>query len=222
MCLMTLALDALALPAARRPAFAPAAWFSRVLYSAAAPNRAQTRMANPTDADGALLARARDLDPQALAHIHDQYYPALYRFAYYRTSDADVAADIAAEVFVRFLDALHARRPPQTTLRGWLFGVASHLVADHFRRAPAAELADTLADSHSVPAEVEANLARQDVQAGLRRLTEDQQQVLALRFGDGFSVEETATSLGKTVNATKVLQFRAIEALRRVLKVGHD
>ena len=178
-------------------------------------------MANPPDSDATLLARARDLDAQALAHIHDQYYPALYRFALYRTGDPELAADIAAEVFVRLLDALHARRPPQSTLRGWLFGVAAHLVADHFRRTPAAELSETLAAEHSVPAEAEANLARGEVQAGLRRLTDEQQQVLALRFGDGYSVEETATTLGKSVNATKALQFRAIEALRRVLKVSH-
>ncbi len=181
----------------------------------------QTRMANPPDPDATLLARARDLDAQALAHIHDQFYPALYRFALYRTSDPELAADIAAEVFVRLLDALHGRRPPQTTLRGWLFGVAAHLVADHFRRKPAAELSETLADAHSVPAEAEANLARGEVLAGMRRLTDEQQQVLALRFGDGFSVEETATTLGKSVNATKALQFRALEALRRVLKVNH-
>lgn len=201
-----------------RPAPGPWAAPRLVLYFSAV----HTRMLTSSDSDGALLARARDLDAQALAHIHDQYYPALYRFALYRTSDPDLAADIAAEVFVRLLDALHARRPPQTTLRGWLFGVAAHLVADHFRRAPAAELPETLADSQSVPAEAEANLARTQVQAGLRRLTEEQQQVLALRFGDGFSVEETATTLGKSVNATKALQFRAVEALRRVLKVAHD
>ena len=190
----------------------------RVLYFFAA----QIGMANPPDPDATLLARARDLDAQALGHIHDQYYPALYRFALYRTSDPELAADVAGEVFVRLLDALHARRPPQTTLRGWLFGVAAHLVADHYRRKPAAELSESLADSQSVPGEAEANLARGEVQAGMRRLTEEQQQVLALRFGDGFSVEETATTLGKSVNATKALQFRAIEALRRVLKVDHD
>ncbi len=181
-----------------------------------------TSMANPPDPDATLLACARDLDAQALAQIHDQYYPALYRFALYRTSDPELAADVAGEVFVRLLDALHARRPPQATLRGWLFGVAAHLVADHFRRKPTAELPETLAAAYSVPAEAEANLLRGEVQTGIRRLTEDQQQVLALRFGDGFSVEETATTIGKSVNATKALQFRALEALRRVLKVAHE
>jgi RNA polymerase sigma-70 factor (ECF subfamily) len=179
-------------------------------------------MSVPPESDAALLARARDLDGRALALIHDQYYPALYRFALYRLGETEAAADVAAEVFVRLLDALHAGRAPQTSLRGWLFGVAGHLVADHFRRKPAAPLSDALPDGQSVTGEVEARLTRGAVQTELRRLTDEQQQVLALRFGDGFSVEETAATLGKSVTAVKALQFRAVEALRRALSVNHD
>jgi RNA polymerase sigma-70 factor (ECF subfamily) len=51
----------------------------------------------------------------------------------------------------------------------------------------------------------------------MRRLTPDQQNVLTLRFGNGFSLEQTAKIMGKSVNAVKVLQFRATASLRRVL-----
>ncbi len=169
--------------------------------------------------EATLLARARVLDARALAHIHDRYYPEIYRFALYRTGEAATAEDIAGEVFLRLLNALHAGRPPQTTLRGWLFGVAGHLVADHFRREPAGRLPDTLADGGSLAAEAEENLRRREVQAALRRLTPEQQNVLALRFGDGASLEQTAEALGKSVNTVKQLQFRAVEALRRALAV---
>jgi RNA polymerase sigma-70 factor (ECF subfamily) len=182
-------------------------------------------MTAPPDSDAALLARARDLDGRALALIHDQYYTALYRYALYRLGEPEAAADVAAEVFVRLLDALHRGRAPQTSLRGWLFGVAGHLVVDHYRRRPAAPLSDDLPDpggAQAVAGEAEARLARAAVQAELRRLTDEQQQVLALRFGDGFSVEETATTLGKSVTAVKALQFRAVEALRRALRVQDD
>jgi RNA polymerase sigma-70 factor (ECF subfamily) len=167
--------------------------------------------------EASLLARARELDSRALAQIHDQYYPELYRFARYRTSDDATAEDIVGEVFVRLLDALHAGRAPQTTLRGWLFGVASHLVADHFRRKPALPISDELPASHSPTAEAEERLRQGEVRAALQRLTPEQQNVLALRFGDGFSVEQTAETLGKSVTAVKALQFRAVEALRRAL-----
>jgi len=174
-------------------------------------------------AEAALLARASELDPRALSQIHDELYPEIYRYALYRVGDAEVAADIAAEVFLRLLNTLHTGRPPRTTLRGWLFGVAAHQVADFWRaRHVPLALPDDVPDGHSVAGEVEERLRRGEVQAALRRLTEDQQQILALRFGDGFSVEESASVMGKSVTAVKALQFRAIETLRRHLDVDHD
>ncbi len=171
----------------------------------------------PTEAE--LLAQARRLDARALGQIHDQYYPELYRFALYRTDDPDAAQDIVSEVFVRLLDALHKQRAPQTTLRGWLFGVAAHLVADHFRRKPreSTPLDEDWVSNGSTSAEAETRLQKQAVRRALQRLTAEQQDVLGLRFGDGFSVEQTAEALGKSVTAVKALQFRASESLRRAL-----
>jgi RNA polymerase sigma-70 factor (ECF subfamily) len=169
----------------------------------------------PTEAE--LLAQAQQLDARALGQIHDQYYPELYRFALYRTGDTEAAQDIVSEVFVRLLDALHRRRAPQITLRGWLFGVASHLVADHFRRQPAAALDDGFIANGSTSAEAEFRLQKQAVRRALQSLTTEQQDVLGLRFGDGFSIDQTAAALGKSATAVKALQFRAMEALRRAL-----
>jgi RNA polymerase sigma-70 factor (ECF subfamily) len=173
-------------------------------------------------AEHALLEQARRLDERALSQIHDRYYPEIYRYVLYRTGRTEVADDIASETFLRLLDALHTGRAPRTTLRGWLFGVASNQVADHFRKAP--RESQPLDESYAAPGqpavEAELRLQRQDVRVALRQLTREQQETLALRFGDGFSVEETADAMGKSVNAVKALQFRALEALRRVLGVG--
>ena len=176
--------------------------------------------AEPTEK--ALLEQAQRLVVRALSQIHDRYYAEIYRFALYRTGRTEVADDIAGEVFLRLLDALHNGRAPQTTVRGWLYGVASNLVADHFRKAPreSMPLDDTHAAPHSPAAEAELLILREEVRAAIRQLTREQQETLTLRFGEGFSVEVTAEVMGKSVNAVKALQFRALEALRRVLGVG--
>jgi len=180
-------------------------------------------MVSSIDSEAALLERARTLDGSALGQIHDRYYPEIYRYGLYRLGDPQAAEDVAGEVFLRLLDALHRGRAPQTTLRGWLFGVAAHLVADYFRarRTPAEPLSEAMSNGHSVAAEVEERLQRGQVQTAMRRLTGDQQQVLALRFGDGFSVEKTAEIMQKSVTAVKALQFRAVETLRRLVEVDH-
>jgi RNA polymerase sigma-70 factor (ECF subfamily) len=58
------------------------------------------------------------------------------------------------------------------------------------------------------------------VRAAMLQLTVDQQHVLALRFGSGYSLEETAAILKKKSNAVKALQFRALAALRRAIDGG--
>src|SRR5580765_7872948 len=82
----------------------------------------------------ALLARARQFDTDALAQIHDTYYGPIFRYIAFRVSDHHSAEDLASEVFTRFLAALRQRNPPTTTLRGWLYGVAGHIVSDHLRK----------------------------------------------------------------------------------------
>jgi RNA polymerase sigma-70 factor (ECF subfamily) len=173
--------------------------------------------------DEELLAAARRLDSRALAAIHDRYYGDLYRFLLYRTGDAHTAEDLSSEVFMRLLDSLHKGRAPDS-LRAWLFGVASHLTADHFRRQsrrPQSELNDELpAPEPGLDSEISNLFTAQAVRQALQQLTQEQQQVLALRFSEGRSVADTATVMQKSVTAVKQLQFRAVAALRRLLETS--
>jgi RNA polymerase sigma-70 factor, ECF subfamily len=167
--------------------------------------------------DADLLARALHLESQALGEIHQRYFTRIYQYAYFRTGDTHTAEDIASETFVRLLDSFNKGRPPHTTLRGWLFGVAAHLVADHFGSKPVSELSEFQADGFSTQGTAEERLRQADVQSAIRKLTADQQEVLALRFTSGLSVEETANHMNRTVTAVKAVQFRAIDALRQML-----
>jgi len=61
------------------------------------------------------------------------------------------------------------------------------------------------------------------VRGAYSKLTSEQQDVLALRFGAGYSLEETAARMDKNVNAVKALQFRALAALQREIgEVDYD
>lgn len=175
--------------------------------------------------DDELLDAARRLDSRALATIHDRFYGDLYRFLLYRTGDPHAAEDLSSEVFMRLLDSLHKGRVPDS-LRAWLFGVASHLAADHFRRQsrrPQDELKDEMpAPEPELDFEVHNLFTIQAVRQALQQLTQEQQQVLALRFSEGRSVADTATLMQKSVTAVKQLQFRAVGALRRLLETSAE
>lgn len=165
------------------------------------------------------LKNMRGLDSKAIGAIYDQYFSEVYRYVLYRIGDQTLAEDIASDVFIRLLEAAQNGRSPQTNLKGWLIGTASHVVADHMRkkyRRPEEEISDSLPDLTPGPAlEVDQREKNRTVQSAYAQLTSEQQHVLALRFGQGYSLEETATFMNKNVNAVKALQFRALAALQR-------
>lgn len=171
--------------------------------------------------------RLRKLDPQAIGAIYDQYFSEVYRYVRYRINDDMVAEDISSDVFVRLLEAARKTQGPQTNLKAWLIATASNAVNDHLRkqyRRPEAGLSDSLPDKDTnIPAEVDTREEQRNVRAAYTQLTPEQQHVLALRFGQGYSLEETAATLKKNINAVKALQFRALAALQRKIgEVSHE
>jgi RNA polymerase sigma-70 factor (ECF subfamily) len=168
-----------------------------------------------------LLARARQLDPEALAHIHDTYYTSIFRYVAFRVSDHTTAEDLTSEVFTRLLTALRDKNAPQNTLRGWLYGVAARVVSDYHRkayRAPQVELDESLASTDYDPADlVDKELALESLQRAMQNLTEEQRHVLSLRFGSNLPIQDVARALGKSEGAIKQLQARAVAALARQL-----
>ncbi len=171
--------------------------------------------------DMLLLARARQLDPEALAMIHDTHYAAIYRYIAFRVGERETAEDLASEVFMRLLTALRDRHAPQNTLRGWLYGVAARVVADYYRqqyRVSQVELDEELVSSDHDPAAIlEGKLAQESLKRAMQELTEEQRHVLGLRFGADMPIQEVARALGKTEGAIKQLQARAVAALARKL-----
>jgi RNA polymerase sigma-70 factor, ECF subfamily len=165
------------------------------------------------------LAGLQRLDSQAISAIYDQYFSEVYRYVRYRINDDGTAEDIASDVFVRLLEAAQKRQGPQSSLKGWLIATASHIVNDHLRRhyrRPVETLSDTVPDGRpSVHFEIDLRERNRMVQNAFAQLTPEQQHVLALRFGQGYSIEETAAHLKKNVNAIKALQFRALASLQR-------
>lgn len=182
-----------------------------------------TRQTNtPAEAD-VLLDSAGRMDGQALAELHDRYYPVVRRYVGYRLGDLEAVEDITAETFLQLLDGLQKRGGQIRDLRAYLLGMASHLVNDHLRRryrrgeqTLAGEHEEIIGDA-SPEQDADERSQQQAVRLALRRLTADQQHVLALRFSQELSLEETARLMGKSVGAVKVLQFRAIASLRRLL-----
>lgn len=171
-----------------------------------------------------LLSRARAFDQEALAQIHDLYYVPIFRYISLQVADAATAEDLTSEVFIRLLHALRDHTAPQNSIRGWLFSVASIVVKDFYRkqyRAKQTELDENLPSQLSdVDITVDKRLIQQKLQTAITQLTEEQRNVIALRFGYDMPIEEVAKTIGKTIGSVKMLQARAVVALSRLLNSG--
>lgn len=169
-----------------------------------------------------LIKRAKEYDSAAFASIYEHYYEDIYNFICHRVTSVLVAEDLTAEVFLKALDSIASFTFRGFPLKGWLFRIARNLVADHYRRGPG--LVEVPLEEGMIPLEAgaddvfERELTQQQLARALSNLTEDQKDVIILKFVDGISVTDVAQILGKSKGAIRSLQSRALNSLNRILE----
>ncbi len=170
--------------------------------------------------DPELLELAQQFDPQALARIYDTYSPGLYRYAMRLLGDQSLAEDCVAETFSRFLQAHQAKRGPESFLQAYLYRIAHNWIIDQHRKdpIPSVELTEEHQDENANPEQDAGLRLRQErLRIAIKTLTPDQQQVIALKYLEGWENEEIARSLKKPVGAIKSMQHSALVTLQKTL-----
>lgn len=162
------------------------------------------------------------LDQDELATIFDEYAPAIYKYLLRLGLQPQEADQIVGDVFVRLLDKNSEGKGPHSNLRSYLFQIAYHLVVDNSRerqRLAPLEVALSLSnETESVQSMAEEKILLEKLGIAIERnLTEEQKNVIVLRFQEDFSLKETAEIIGKNVNAVKALQNRGILNLRQAM-----
>lgn len=169
-----------------------------------------------------LIQRARGYDPQALALLYRRHVGAIYRYIHLRVGREDLAEDLTADVFLKMLEGIESFDYRGVPFAAWLFRIAHDRVVDYFRRQAGKEtvsLREGLSTSGEGPVAItEAALARERLRQAFGQLTEEQQQVIVLKFGEGLTNAEVGWLLGKSEGAVKSLQHRALATLRRFLE----
>jgi RNA polymerase sigma-70 factor (ECF subfamily) len=181
----------------------------------------------------AQLEAARKGNADAVTFIYQAYSNKLYRFFLSNLGNHHTAQDLTGQVFVSAIQSLPKFRGPVEAFGGWLFRIARNDLLDFRRtqtRRPTDPLDERLADvarteRRSAPDPEGLALTRMDfgqAMRGLRELSEDQREVLTLRFIADMSTVEVAETLGKTVGAVKALQHRGVASLQRLLASDGD
>lgn len=166
--------------------------------------------------EGDLVRRAQQGDADAFTELYRRHVDQIYRFVYLRVGDEAAAEDLTSEVFVRALESLHAYEDRGAPFAAWLYRIANARVVDHWRRS---RQVDVSLDSGEI--ELPFEPAARDVFAlkilseSLRRLTAEQQEVIILKFVEGYSTAEISQITGRSEGAVKALQRRALASLAR-------
>ena len=184
--------------------------------------------ANPADSfpDPNLVIRAQRGDQSALAILYEAFFNRIYRYILARIGNVAEAEDLTEEVFLRMLRGLTSFESqdegPTQGFSSWLFRIAHNLIIDRvrtetYRGGRLALLDAEPSETEQIGAALERQWERQELDQAIRRLTDDQRDVVTLRFAAELSLAETATVLGKQIGNVKVLQHHALVNLRRIL-----
>ena len=167
-----------------------------------------------------LVEQAKSGDAEAFCQLYDACIDRVYRFIFFRVSDEPTAEDLTSQVFLKAWQNL-GRYQPKGPFLAWLYAIARNTVIDHYRThkqtvsldeaAPIAAKDDKLDDLIELKFEVNS------LQESLQYLTEEQQEVITLKFIAEYDTDQIARKMGKSEGAIRALQMRALQALAKVL-----
>jgi len=167
-----------------------------------------------------LVARSKAGDADAFGAIYDRFQPEIVRYLTYRTRNAEVAEDLAQQVFLKAWQAIPRFEDRGVPFKAWLYRMAHNQMVDYFRtRRPTTDL-----EGVELPEEAEAEqrvLVRETndrLRDAMERLSEDHREVLTLRFLLEKSAREAGEAMGRKEVTIRGLQMRALQALRREIE----
>lgn len=165
------------------------------------------------------MQNAKSGDSEAFAQLYDAYLERVYRYVVIHVSDEPTAEDITSQVFLKAWEHLDQYQSVSSPFIAWLYTIARNQVIDYYRtRKPSIAIDEVVslpAKEDSVDEQVQARFDMQAMRDALQFLTEEQQEVLILRFIAGLETHEIARQMNKAEGAIRALQMRALQTLSK-------
>jgi RNA polymerase sigma-70 factor (ECF subfamily) len=170
--------------------------------------------------DKELIVRAARGDTTAFGVLYERYHHTIWRYVRHRVDDTAEADDLTEVVFLKAWEAVAHYQLRDVPFDAWLYRIAHNVVVNrhrlHREMLPLEGQVAALVEDDPEK-QVARNESAEAVQQALAQLPPLYREVLTLRFVRGLSHAETARALRRSNDAVRVLQHRALSALRRIL-----
>jgi RNA polymerase sigma-70 factor, ECF subfamily len=177
----------------------------------------------PVDVQG-VVALAREGDRKALEELYLLHFDRIYSYLHLTVGNRHDAEDLTNQTFVKMLESIDRFEWRKVPFSAWLFRIARNLAVDHFRARrrvqPQEEPPEPADPQRSAEEEALHAIGGRSMLEMIQELSDEQQQVLTLKFAFDFSNSEAAAILGKTEGAVKSLQHRALARLSGMQRDG--
>lgn len=164
-------------------------------------------------------------DTEAFAELYDLYVKRIYRFVFFKVGSHENAEDITSEVFLKtwqFLISGSEGADEIKSFSGLLYRIARNSIIDFYRaRANKPEVAINeemeIGDSGKWYQELEQKIDAQKIIAAIKKLKQEYQEILTLKYVDELEVKEIAEITNKGQIAVRVTMHRALKKLKDIL-----
>ncbi len=175
-----------------------------------------------------LLAKIKaSRDPEAFGKLYDAYVGSIYRFIFFKVGSQEDAEDLSADVFLKTWNYLTEHGDEVKSFSALVYRIARTTIIDWYRaraRKPTVSIdrddavADETSDRHAWVKSIHTELEHKEVLAAMERLKHDYQELIVLRYVEGFSIPEIAEITGKKALVIRVTLHRALKKLQELIK----
>jgi len=164
-------------------------------------------------------------DEEAFSILYKENVKKIYNYIYYRTGNSHDAEDLTARVFQRALGHITKYKKTNVPFSAWLYRIAHNLVAnwhrDNSRRkeVPIEDQIDLRVKMEIPEKQIEMRQEVEFLLKAIRKLSNDRQMVLILKYVEDLSNKEIGDILGKSEGAIKSLYHRTLLELRDFLEI---
>lgn len=165
------------------------------------------------------------LDDRKLEEIYNRYYAKVYNYFFYRVLDRDLTEDLTSAVFLKVIKKINTFDEKKASFSTWINRIASNVLIDYYRSKKNELRIDAYENHLYVDFEDQRKKLTNEINKMvfdmLTQLTEEERELIYLKFYDEKTNREIARLLGINESTISSRVFRLMKKLKKIFRNGH-